>query len=615
MAPPRIPGALRTLAFIPPLPPLPVFTRAVMKHAKTFVVPLLALFLLHGMLCSPSTAVAPEAEQNVRTLNNLNVSLYKIANSNNKAVLEEEYDTINNDIRLDAIGDRKLVGIIQALMDALTALRLSEEERSRMRAEYERQQEELMLEMLRNGGKTIGAGLAHAAASGGQGFMAGGPWGAAAGVIASMPTVASSVTKPAAEMRMQKQKIEDFEWNLDKERLERLNELNKKFLATYWDFLHDSHVPDALRISEKQIASLLDVIREKDPAVRYRMLVRLEKECGNIPAYWYYRADAAHDLIEGDVVGDPARQESLKADIRTCLERYRQVAGMLRKDSTLASLLMLYLATAELEPDEARGAIAEVVEPFPLDASKRLFAALTSLKYGLADDAIEHLHANLDMRQYEVISRKLLADIYGKRQDEQRETRLVRKLLNEDAVSNQELLYHLGKLQAYEKFMEGLEPQLSAINMRVKRNLVGNDDVEILLPMKWEILENVSAPATLKMGDTELKTGETGLTKDGNISIVFKKAVKDAELAARGAVRVRADIPTRHFPVIIEGRLEYPESGAADEGGMVSKLKGKARKMRPVSQGAFHLERIACEDIAFQKEGGKWVRFRGGGDR
>lgn len=586
-----------------------------MKHAKTFVVLLLVLVLLQWFPPARSMAGAPEAEKNVRTLNSLNLSLYKIANYNNKAVLEEEYDTINNDIRLDAIGDKQLVGIIQALMDALTALRISEEERSRMRAEYERQQEELMLEMLRNGGKTIGAGLAHAAASGGQGFMAAGPWGAAAGVIASVPTVASSVTKAAEEMRIQKQKIEDFEWSLDRERLESLNELNKKFLATYWEFLHDSDVPDALRISEKQIANLLAVNREKDPAIRYRMLVRLEKECGNIPAYWYYRADAAHDVIKKTRGGDATREEKLAADIRHSLDSYRQVAGMLRKDSTLASLLMLYLATAELEPEEARGALAEVVEPFPLDASKRLFAALTSLKYGLADDAIEHLHANLDMRQYEVISRKLLADIYANRHDEQRETRLVQKLLSEDAVSNQELLYHLGKLQTYEKFMAGLEPQLSAIKMQVKRNIMGNDDVEILLPMKWEILENAAVPATMKIGDTELTSQEMEITKDGNIRIVFKKAVKDSELAATPALPVWAEIQTKHFPIIIEGRIVYPESGAADGEGMMSKLKGRAKKMLPVSQGMFNLERIGCEDIAFQKEDGKWVRSRKAGAR
>ena len=74
-------------------------------------------------------------------------------------------------------------------------------------------------------------------------------------------------------------------------------------------------------------------------------------------------------------------------------------------------------------------------------------------------------------------------------------------------------------------------------------------------------------------------------------------------------------IPTKHFPIIIEGSMSYPESGDADSQGMMSKLKGRAKKLLPVSQGTFSLERIGCEDIAFHKEDGKWVRFHQAGAR
>lgn len=586
------------------------YARKTMRFAKPCVLLGITIVLLQLITLPLSIAGTTDAEQNVRALNHLNMSLYKIANYNNKAVLEEEYDIINNDINLDAIGDKRLVDIIQDLMDALTALRISEKERLRLQADYERRQEDLMMDMLRNGGKTIGTGLAYAAAGSGSGFMTGGPWGAAAGVIASVPTVASSVTKPAAEMYMQKQKLEDFEWSLDVDRLKSLNDLNKKLLSTYWDFLHDSHIPDSLRISEKQIANLLDVNREKEPAKRYRMLVRLEKECGNISSYWYYRADAAHDMLKSNKGVDAEQKIKLAADIQVCLDRYRERAGMLRKDSTLAALIMLHLATADLSQEEAGAAIAQVVEPFPLDASKRLFAALTSLKYGMAEDAIEHLNANLDMGQYEVISRKLLADIYENRKDEQRETMLIKKLISEDSASNQELLYHLGKLRAYEQFMAGLEPQLSAIKMQVNPAIVGDDDVEILLPAKWEIVENAAVPATMKLGDKEFASEEMEITKDRTIRIVFKKAVKESTLASRHPVPVTAEIQTKHFPILIEGTLSFPEKQAQEGQGMMSKIKDTAKKIIPQSKGAFNLTEIRCDDISFQNENGKWVKHR-----
>lgn len=585
------------------------YVRKAMRFVKPCVLLGITIVLLQLITLSLSIAGTSDAEQNVRALNHLNMSLYKIANYNNKVVLEEEYDIINNDINLDAIGDKRLVGIIQDLMDALTALRISEKERLRLQADYERRQEDLMMDILRNGGKIIGTRLAEAADSG-SGFITGGPWRAAAHVIASVPTVASSVTKPVAEMYMQKQKLEDFEWSLDVDRLKSLNDLNKKLLSTYWDFLHDSHIPDSLRISEKQIANLLDVNREKEPAKRYRMLVRLEKECGNIPSYWYYRADAAHDMIKSNKGVNADQEKKLAVDIQACLDRYRECAGMLRKDRTLASLIMLRLATADLSQEEARAAIAQMVEPFPLDASKRLFAALTSLKYGMDDDAIEHLNANLDMRQYEVISRKLLSDIYENRKDEQRAAMLIKKLISEDSTSNQELLYHLGKLRAYEQFMAGLEPQLEAIKMQVNPAIVGDDDVEILMPVKWEIVENATVPATMKLGDKEFASEKMEITKDRNIRIVFKKAVKESNLASRHPVPVTAEIQTKHFPILIEGILSFPEKQAQEGQGMMSKIKDTAKKIIPKSEGAFNLTEIRCDDISFQNINGKWVKHR-----
>lgn len=495
-------------------------------------------------------------------------------------------------------------------MDALTAFKISEKERSRMQATLEQMQEDLMMNILRNGAITMGTGLAEASRQGVKGFMKGGYAGAAASVIASTPSVAASATKPLDELNLQKQKLVDFEWNLDVDKLKSLNELNKKFLTTYWDFLHNSDIPDSLRISEKQIANLLEVTKDKNPSSRYRTLVRLEKECGNIPNYWYYRADAAHDVLKTTKGIESNLEEKLVSDIQDCLARYREIAGMLRKDTTLSSLLMLHLDTANLTPEDAKSEISQIVEPFPLDASKRLFAALTSLKYGLTDDAIEHLNANLDLRQYEVISRKLLADIYNERKDEQKEATLLNKLISDDSTSNQEILYHLGKLRAHEKFMASLEPQLSAIEMRVKPNIMGDDDFEILMPIKWEIFENAQIPSTLKIGNKVLKSDGLELTKDKKISLSFKKAVKDSELAALHSVPILAEIQTRHFPIIIEGTMDFPQNESKEETGMLSKIKGTAKKIIPKSQGVFHIKNIKVEDITFNNDDGKWIRQR-----
>lgn len=57
-----------------------------------------------------------------------------------------------------------------------------------------------MMAMLRGGG----SGMVQAVAGG---AVVGGPLGAAAGAIASVPSVASSITKPMADMAEQRRKI------------------------------------------------------------------------------------------------------------------------------------------------------------------------------------------------------------------------------------------------------------------------------------------------------------------------------------------------------------------------------------------------------------------------
>lgn len=328
--------------------------------------------------------------------------------------------------------------------------------------------------------------------------------------------------------------------------------------------------------------------------------MRLEKECNLIPEYWYYRADAANDLLIKN------NNPELVFDIEQCIERYRSISGMLRKDKTLASLQMLHLSSATMTPEQAKEEIDQIVDAFPLDASKRLFAALTSLKYGLVNDAIEHLNANLDMRQYEVISRKLLSDIYQDRHEEQKVVALLEKLMKEDSISNQEKLYHLGKLSRSEKFLQELAPQLSAINLEIKPGFIGKDDIEIILPIRWELLEETALPSMLRIIGKEIPSSEKAM-KDGNIRIKFKDALEKTELEGKTSVPVEAVIQTRYFPLTVVGVIKLQDNEKDQGNNISSKFIAKTKKLVNRSVGSFEIQKIQCNDSLFQREGDKWI--------
>lgn len=612
---------------------------------KRYVVFFLGFALLCGGIANAADTAAQGGDQNVRALNHFNASLYKIAHFNNKAVLDEEYDTIVNDLDLSAIGDQKLITIIQSLMDALTGLRISEAERAKMQKAYEQLQQDILLEMMKSGGTRLGKSAAKGALEG----IAEGPMvalaGAVANVMADMPSIAASAIRPYEEMQERRLALENFEWELDKEKLRQLNELNKQFLAAYWEFLHDSGTPDSRRISEKQITTLLEALKLKNPEARWRTLVRLEKECGAIPDYWYYRADTAHAILKGQ--GD-AGDAKYAADIRACLDRYQQEEALLRKDKTLANLLMLHLATERVAPEEARAELARVVDAFPMDPSKRLFAALVCLQYGLNDEAAEHLQTNLDMEQYEIVSRKLLAEIYEEKADEGKLNALVEKVLGEEAATNQEILYYLGKLSKAERFLKDFGPQLSEITLRVSPSMVGRDSLELVLPVRWELAKNAEVPAVITVDGQEFKASEMKL-KDDRLVLTFPKAIKEKELAPKGQVPVSARLETAFEPLTLEGILSFPAPGqsladqikttaaktigdvkdaATQEGqsltGRISaaatktiegvkelpgadQVKSAATNLLPGSQATFILQKIVCGNVSLEQKDGAWV--------
>ena len=98
-------------------------------------------------------------------------------------------------------------------------------------------------------------------------------------------------------------------------------------------------------------------------------------------------------------------------------------------------LLMFRLASAQLPLEEVRRYLNYIVEPFPRDSSKRLFAAMTCMKYGLYDEAAEHLQANIDLKQFDVITRTLLAEVYERQKNTDGQLALLQTLLRDESVT------------------------------------------------------------------------------------------------------------------------------------------------------------------------------------
>ena len=489
-----------------------------------------------------------DAFKHITALNYCTYSLAKIVSYNDRVVLDNEYNNIINAINLKNIRDEQIITVLKRIMDTLAQFRLSEIEKDKLQNIYEMKSQQSILEIMgiKRGSKVTGilavSSLIKASANAVSAF-------AASAAVASAASVYADYQR---NMETYRERITDHQWNMTKDAIAELNELHKLVLETYWRILQSSDAPDEWRLTLAQFDALIGAGKEADSATRHRMLTRLEKDGGYIPAYWYYRAQAAHAAAKDE----PSQKAMYAQDINKCVEYYEKYMGFLRKDELYASIMMLDITNNDYADNIVRKKLQHIIDHDAQDSSKRLFAALVCMERGFFDAAIEHLQANLDVKKFEVLMRKLMADALAAKQDSSSLQRLVAKTIEDDSASNQEVLYQLGKLSDL-KALENFMPAIAAITVEVDRSLIGDEDLLLGLPRKWILANEDNMESTLTLAGRSHTPKKIAASKDGaRIFLHFEKVLNlKAALAIPQGQDVSFDLMTEHFPVQLRGRL------------------------------------------------------------
>ena len=251
-------------------------------------------------------------------INHINCSVTRIKNANDAIVLEEEYNSINqNAILLDAIKDKEMVELICDIMDAIVSMRIEEKERRFLKEELDQGMSDAMYDAIPNPLNLISANPISA--------------------ICNIATAAASsyMNYKKAKANLTK-KFKRSNWELDKNRMVYLNELNKCLLEKYWVIVDRYKLPDYYRVVEDDVIHLIDRLKDESRERRYAFLKDkdVEETYKFLPVYWYHRGRAAYE--NGDMV-----------DAMTALGRFqiyeKDYSKILRHNKTAASVAMLKL--------------------------------------------------------------------------------------------------------------------------------------------------------------------------------------------------------------------------------------------------------------------------------
>lgn len=190
-----------------------------------------------GLICAAVTTAVHADDQSFNTaadhlvqlqvlqsLNQIAVSLTHILTYNHKVVLDQDYNTIINDLNLSKIPDADIISLLQELMDLLTSSKIQEHERAYLSRSYEKNVQEELRRRLRKRVLETDLLFNH--------YMR---------VLSAIVNAGSFYFNYRGRMDDYKKEREEAAWKIEAATLQGLNNLYKNLLKYSWHLMRPKY--------------------------------------------------------------------------------------------------------------------------------------------------------------------------------------------------------------------------------------------------------------------------------------------------------------------------------------------------------------------------------------
>lgn len=419
--------------------------------------------------------------QVLQSLNLIAVSLTHIMTYNDKVVLDQEYNTIINNLNLSNIPDADIITLLQELMDLLTSSKIQDHERDYLLTRFDKNVQTELKNRMRS--RIFDTDLVL------------NPY---AGILRSVLYTGSFYFNYRSQMDTYAKEKEEGKWAIEAKTMQGLNSFYKKLLKYSWELMRRYKLPDEWRLNEIQLSDYTDILKEPDLDRRYRKLERIEDSFQKFPPYWYYRGQAAQEIGKN--------KEALD-----CFNHFQQInQRILRKDPYAASVAMCktMLKVEQSDPEMlTRDLELILANSDDADWGNILFAALQYGRMGDSDAAGKLILRNLDNGHVAFIDSPDMIRSVGPALllDARPDVfnRIMDMLLKNDKVNNYDLLWLYGKIRNSD-ILRKIQPEFDRVLLQVADksllnplNVFKGDNITLFLPTRW-MAENSLVTLRLK---------------------------------------------------------------------------------------------------------------------
>lgn len=419
--------------------------------------------------------------QVLQSLNLIAVSLTHILTYNDKVVLDQEYNTIINNLNLGNIPDADIIALLQELMDLLTNSKIQDHERDYLLTRFDKNVQTELKNRMRS--RIFDTDLIL------------NPY---AGILKSVLYTGSFYFNYRSQMDSYAKEKEEGKWEIEAKTMQGFNNFYKKLLKYSWDLMRRYDLPDEWRLNEKQLRDYTDILKEPDLERRYRKLERIENSFRKFPPYWYYRGQAAQEIGNNKEAMD-------------CFNQFQQInQRILRKDPYAASVAMCktMLKAEQSDPGMLKSDLELILaNSEDADWGNILFAALQYGRMENHDTAGKLILRNLDNGHTSFIDSPDMIRAVGPalllnaRPDVF--NRIMDMVMENDKVNNYDLLWLYGELRNSD-ILKKIQPEFDRVLLQVADksllnplNVFKGDNITLFLPTGW-MAENSLVTLRLK---------------------------------------------------------------------------------------------------------------------
>ncbi len=262
-------------------------------------------------------------------LNLCAVSISQIIDSRDIIVLKQEREFVLNNLNLqNFVKHPALLEVLRQVLDTITYLEIQAGDFNFVEKEYQQK--------LQNA-------IWSAVPSPGALFLGGDAVSVAIAVAAQIGTGYMNYRRNKSQYALEKERSE---WELKRYEIEQLYGLRAQLFETAWQLSSDFDFDDKYRLTQKQLSRYSEALLESDPLKRYERLDVMSDKFNAFPPFWYYKGNAAMEVLRGKQYGSFAAGYKEKA-IKAYNEFHKKNYEFLREDIIAASCCLEHISLLE----------------------------------------------------------------------------------------------------------------------------------------------------------------------------------------------------------------------------------------------------------------------------